>query len=86
MVRHAIAVIVSPEVIERGVREDIGVDDRGGHGENILLLQLVAEPDVLGIGVLLDIGLLVDGLVGLTFLDLNGLEDRGAVRTVLRTW
>ena len=83
MVRHAIAVIVGPEVIERGVREDIGVDDRGGHGEYILLLQLVAEPDVLGIGVLLDIGLLVDSLVGLTLLDLHGLEDGGAVRTVL---
>ena len=83
MVRHAIAVIVGPEVIERRVREDVGVDDRGGHGEYILLLQLVAEPDVLGIGVLLDIGLLVDSLVCLTLLDLNGLEDRGAVRTVL---
>lgn len=83
MVRHAIAVVVGPEVIERGIREDVGVDDRGGHGEYILLLQLVAESDVLGIGVLLDIGLLVDSLVGLTLLDLHGLEDGGAVRTVL---
>lgn len=56
---------------------------RGGHGEYILLLQLVAESDVLGIGVLLDIGLLIDSLVGLTLLDLHGLEDGGAVRTVL---
>ena len=83
MVRHTIAVIVGPEVIERGIREDVGVDDRGSYGEYILLLQLVAEPDVLGIGVLLDIGLLVDSLVGLTLLDLHGLEDGGAVRTVL---
>ena len=81
VVGHTVAIVVSPERIERAVGQHVTVHDGRGDGEDICSGEVVALSHILRVCVVANI--VLDAGDGLALIDIHRLECGGADRAVL---